>query len=394
MAGKLLNIKVIIFSIMLFFSCSNEIGQNIRVVEDVTLFVELNLSEEDVPITKGETFDDEQISEIDLVIFKREGRKEIFYKHEIINDFQEVQTPNGLQKGFEVKLDKEIIDPIYGARLMVFTNCHDNLENFLTTVNNTTERIYFHENMLVDDYGWKNTSKHPFTKMSMCGITAKIITASEIVNNETITIDLIRAFARVDIGVDINKSTSPLREYFKLKNVYVLGTNSNYLIPRHYQDPLAPIVSRPNLPIGAAIIRDIDFRHKYPYTTNNGNIMQGVIYITESKALDNSNPFEYNSIDENGISQKLTVSQPTVEPYNGVFLIIEADYKEFNNRYYRIDFASPNGYFSINRNSLYEINIQDVSHEGKATLEEAMKQAYLTKSPDSYTGLNVEISVK
>lgn len=374
-----------------FLSCSDENGGFER--KDLTFGLEVKAPEQ--LVTRADAYEEDRIDEIDVIIFKREGRKDIFYQHYPVpsGDLQSISGSNG--KRFTLTLDKEVVDPKAGARLMVLANCHQVVTDFITThsINlNPQERQYFHENLQFGGYQWKGANRYPFDSIPMCGIYPKYIIDNGEGNINNASLALFQALARIDIGIDMGNEKSETRDAFSIKNVYLFGTNTSGRIVRHFNEQLAsPKTTLTNLP--TVNERVLDYRHKYIYQENDNqsHAMRKNIYVTESNALSLFGSYMLTTYLEDGTKKEESKIAGT-DPYNGTFLVLEAVYQN-QTRYYRVDFADAYGALPLVRNNLYEINIMKVSNEGHATLEEAMKAVYQTKSSGNSSGLEVEVRI-
>jgi len=387
-------IFILAVSLVLFFSCSEESGEIIK--KDISLFVELNASFDDFNPTRVPLYNEDQISEIDVVVFRRNGDKDYYEKLISIDNLRDVQTPQGMRKGFELTLEGDIISEEVGARLMVFANCREFITDFCSKQNKNTERKSFHTSLKATGYGWIQTKNYPFEKMPLCGLHPTPVTLSPEGYFTTIRLDLFQAFARIDVGVDIGNKTSPTYDKFKIQNVYVFGTNTDFLIPRNYSESIySQKTTLPNLL--TTNTRVVDLRHKYKYEEDEDHAMRKYIYVPESTRLNMSNTYGYTFYDATGSMTNKTNVTPTTEPYDGVFLVLEVKYTgEQNLRYYRVDFQDSNSnYMPIIRNNCYQINIKEVSYAGEDSLDKAMKRVYTTRSSSSVnaSGLTVEIKV-
>jgi hypothetical protein len=171
-----------------------------------------------------------------------------------------------------------------------------------------------------------------------------------------LTFNMIRAVARVDVGVDLyNKSAGDpalgFGDIFKIQNVYVYNASDRgYIAPhddylKHKPDSDPPndkvdtVLSKVNLVSG-------DQRATFPVAfPTSGNILERSIYLPESGVLNGS--------------------------YTPAFLVIEATYYG-DTYFYRIDFTKNNDYVPVLRNHNYVFNITGIRSPGYLKLDSAI----------------------
>lgn len=387
-----------ILGLCLLISCSNE-NQRFE-QKEATLFLALSVSDNSPHQTKAVIYEND-IKEIDLIIFKRKGRQDFFYDHFAVpaSEIEDIDTPDGLKKGFYVTLDPEVAE--IGARLMIIANCRSIVNKFISDNNinkdSSTERRIFQDGLSFVGYKWKQRNKPPYDVMPMCGISDYYVVAEENGEIQQIEMDLFQALARIDVGVDIYNNKSTLRDEFIITDVYVFGTHTSGRITRNFDELLgSPETTMTNLPDkdDPAFKRVLDYRHWYQFPTNSYE-MRETIYATESAELNQSEPFSVISISTGGIESPITYQDPVSFPYNGTFLVLKATYNGVPNRYYRVDFNDGYDFLPLIRNNRYEINIREVSHAGDDRLDLAMTKVYSTRSQSivNASGLGVEIRI-
>jgi len=383
-----------IWIVGLFFllSCSEETSRLER--KDLALSLEVRAPGNSSP-TKAATYDEGEIDEIDVIIFKREGRTDTFYDHYEVLPGEMQDLPEGNGKKFSITLDKEIVDPTVGALLMVIANSHTIVSEFITNQNitrdNPKNRQYFHENLEFTGYGWKGNNSFPFDFIPMCGIYPEYLVSGGDNDLLNIKINLFQALARIDVGIDMDNNRPETRDKFSITNVHLFSTNISGRIARHFKEPLTNVKTTMINP-PPTNTRVLDYRHIYTYQENQFNSMTKSIYVTESQALSLVGTYILTTISSDGTKSENESKNSTSYPYDGTFLVLEAEYNN-ETRYYRVDFRYANAYLPLIRNNQYIINIKEVNNNGSASLEEAMKNVYKTKS-DYSSGLDVEIKVQ
>ncbi len=166
-----------------------------------------------------------------------------------------------------------------------------------------------------------------------------------------IEINMMRALARIEVGVDLNGSDPALGfgRVFKIDSIYLCNsTDSGYMAP--HLDYLKSKPANSSLPGVTSIIVDkpnqavkrINYvGYKF---ANNQSAMLRTIYTSESDSLKGD--------------------------YKPAFLIVKANYYD-ENFYYRIDFAENGKYNALLRNNTYLINIVGVRAQGYKQLHDA-----------------------
>ncbi|WP_280746451.1 MULTISPECIES: hypothetical protein, partial [unclassified Parabacteroides] len=167
---------------------------------------------------------------------------------------------------------------------------------------------------------------------------------SIVINESTgaITVNMFRAMARVDVGVDMDITTSSLAGDFKINEVYVCNAaDKGYLTPHSdYMKESGIDVTTIAKPRPHA-----DRHAEQSYTVSDQRKLLGAIYIPESD-----------------------IKSSTNDP---AFLVVKATYKGQANCYYRIDFANSGSFIPVKRNHAYRINITNVKSSGYGSLQEA-----------------------
>lgn len=188
----------------------------------------------------------------------------------------------------------------------------------------------------------KNSLSSSDPGFPMWGQMKDSITINE--STGAITVNMFRAMARVDVGVDMDNTTSALAGDFKINEVYVCNAaDKGYLTP--HSDYMkesgidAVIISKPQ-PHASRHAEQV-------YTISGQRTLMGAIYIPESDVKDSPSG-----------------NTPA-------FLVVKATYKGQADCYYRIDFANSGSFIPVARNHAYRINITNVKSYGYGSLADA-----------------------
>lgn len=161
----------------------------------------------------------------------------------------------------------------------------------------------------------------------------------------SVEINMFRALARVDVGVDMDNTVSQLITDLKIENIHVCNTGASaYLTPHaDYMEGAgiaATVIAKPR-PYATKHARET-----YPVASPNKELIRA-IYIPESDILDSP-----------------LGNTPA-------FLVVEATYKGQSGCFYRIDFAAGGSFVPVLRNHAYRMNITAVNSYGYGSLTEA-----------------------
>lgn len=327
---------------------------------------------------------EDNIAELDVILFRRKGKIDYYYMHKSLSESEvrDVGSATGAVKQFDLEIPSDITTLESGARIMVLANCRNKLQEFLTEkglpdqagLEDEFERVLFHTDLQVD-YDWQNFL---FDRMPMCGIHSSYIIADGENEMSLIGIDLLRMYARIDVGIDMynpnGSRNSDLWKKFKIDSVYVAGYHPEGRIIRSFGEKLSDIHSSiPNVETYKTRVLNYSHRFEYPTESLDGN-MREQIYVPESKKLQ-AEPYDIHIYDADGNEAfEGACDDPYNKQYNGIFLIIKATYEGTPDCYYRIDFKSRDGDFlPVLRNHKYEINITAVNGKGSGSLEEVLK---------------------
>ncbi|MDR2809805.1 MAG: hypothetical protein LBB84_04510 [Tannerellaceae bacterium] len=180
----------------------------------------------------------------------------------------------------------------------------------------------------------------------------------------SIDINLIRSFARIHVGVDLNNTgNSGLGADFTINGIYICNTSdSGYVAPHEAYLNAAPQPAQIGKTNPTTVRNDGNFWVAFN-PSSPGDKVERTIYVPESDSL-------------------IVNGTDSVKP---AFLVIDAQYNG-NQRFYRVDFTNNGKYVPLLRNHSYTINILGIKREGYATLA-AAKAAPVTSV---YTEILIE----
>lgn len=192
----------------------------------------------------------------------------------------------------------------------------------------------------------------------------------------SIEINMIRAVARIDVGLDIDGTGDPALGFgsiTELDSVYLCDANTKGNIIPHddYLKTTAGATeinhTKTNVPSSASSSR---IRVGYEYTANEGRTMVRTIYTPESDTL--------------------KTTSPTNTP---AFLIVKAKYYD-EYTYYRVDFTDNGKYVPLLRNHRYTINILGARAKGYDTLQEALNAPPTLVNPSLILNVAAELELR
>ncbi len=387
--------------LLVLAACSDETIRN--VVPQTSFVIQVSGAKSaESPGSRTIAEPENNIAELDVILFRRDGRTDFYYQHISLpeSSIKDVGTNTGEVKQFELEIPKEITTSDKGARIMVLANCRDAINEFRIKENipedagtsGQIQRQHFHDHLDIN-YDWTNFSTN---HLPMCGIHTSYIMVDGENEMPLIAIDLLRMYARVDVGIDMynpkGSMNSDLRKKFIIQKVYVVGYHPEGRIIRSFGEKLSDIHSSvPNVnDYRTRIVNDSHF-FNYSLEFPDGN-MRKLIYVPESQKLQ-VEPYYLKMYDEDNSEVFNGECDDSVnKQYNGIFLILEATYEGKSECFYRIDFKSRNGDFlPVLRNHKYEINITAVNSKGYNSLEEAKKAKPIDVNVRALTGLEYEI---
>lgn len=163
-----------------------------------------------------------------------------------------------------------------------------------------------------------------------------------------IEINMMRAVAKIDIGVDVNGNDPALGfgKVFKIDSIFLCNaSDSGSMVPHSDYLKNKPLITSANVEKTNHTNKRVEYTgYKYKEDASS-NSMVRTIYTPESDTLNGS--------------------------YKPTFLVIKAEY--YNEPYYyRIDFANNGKYVPLLRNNSYLINILGVRSKGYKLLHEAL----------------------
>lgn len=253
---------------------------------------------------------------------------------------------SGITKKINVKL-KNMVD---SQRLVIVANV--SAVNFTTHYKKTMQEIV--DVLSFDGDTWRNNSVDPdTTSFPMFGQMTNFekFHSTVALPVEEIEFQMIRAVAKIDVGVDLYGTGDPALGFgsvFKIQNVYVCNANrygyiaphKDFLVsPKNIQGIDSVQIDKVNLVPSESRVTSVNYT--FP---SQGNRLGNRIYIPESDTLRTG--------------------------YTPAFLVIEASY--YGDPYfYRIDFTDGNKYLPILRNHNYVFNITGVRTKGYTSLTDA-----------------------
>jgi hypothetical protein len=176
-------------------------------------------------------------------------------------------------------------------------------------------------------------------------------------NTDYIPVPMIRALARIEVGIDIDNPAGGdpaigFGKIFAIDSVYLVNVNDS-----GYVSPNGKITAKKDT-VG------------YSFVPDAGRAMRRTIYAPETDSL------------------ILAPNGETVE-HAPPFLVLKATYYG-TPYYYRVDFTKNNEYKPLLRNHAYTVNITGIRTVGYQTREEAFKAPILSLNPNLVIGDNEE----
>lgn len=377
----------IVLSIALF-ACSDEAAVTPATppgsVPEGYMAVEIVLPalSESAPATRALSATQEcEVQTIDVLAFNAADNKYVF--HEVATDIADHPSAvDGDKKIFYVKIPTGVsYTSIY---LMLIANAHDAVEDaksagYITTAKTKAE-VVEKLTFIVPTYtdalnGLTNiwpVQPGPHARFPMWGESAAVdLTAT------TITIapvDLLRAVARIDVGVNFNSSDVPqdLTPTFTLDKVYVYNAHNQLLVAptaANY-NAATKVVTAPSIPTGAGAVATIESTLRSYNSDKLAHTHE--IYVAEHAKGD----------------------FPGGQYAQNLCLVIAGNYNNTGTTYYRVDFiktirdgggnVTSQDFLPILRNHRYRVNITTVHGPGHTSPALAF----------AATGLNSNLAVE
>jgi hypothetical protein len=305
--------------------------------------VRISFIDPDSPVTRALTDEDERrIDSLHIFVFKKGATPlQDTYVQKISVPEADLQT-DPQDQGRRTKSFP--IDTTELQRFILVANFRTsalNLEKDVTTADALIRQLRFSRS----DYGdWKTSPPEPFPLWGAMEAYYRTFPPSPI------DIDMKRAVARIDVGVDINNHASGdpalgFGSIFEIDSVYLCNVNdSGYVAP-----------------IGKIASKKVDAGYKY---LPDGRIMARTIYAAETDSL-----MATQRDSACLVIKARFYNQPNPTPY-----------------YYRIDFTKNNEYKPLLRNHNYTINITGIRTVGYRTLEEAKNALIPSLNPHLILG--------
>lgn len=338
------------FLLVFLLGCSDENGWSpINKGEEVILTLNLRVPGISNPATYALTGQDEnKLETIDIFVFKEDGANETFLYQTHATDI------DNNNKKFRAQLQKSTGSDKH--RIVLVANARDAVDavkaDFTVGMHKdeVLEKITFET-----DKVWNTTSSTNFTPLPMWGETsvAQAITAS---TSSLGTISLMRAVARIDVGLDMNSSDEPqgFGDRFMMEDVKVYNANNISAIAPKETNITAGIATLPTLVSGRQLVTPaIAYNHD---PTDFGFVRE--IYLGEADNKSQTDDDKMVCIIIGGYYTK------DGDPVN-----------KTEKTWYRLDFynrdTDPQERLDILRNHRYRVNITSVDGPGYKTEPEA-----------------------
>lgn len=339
------------FVLLVFLlGCSDENGWStdgpIDKGDEVILTLNLRVPGISNPATYALTEQDEnEIKTIDIFVFKEDGANETFLYQTHATDIDNSNKKFRAQLQKSTGSDKHRIVLVVNARDAVTANFTIGMSK-----DEVLEKITFKT-----DKVWNTTSPTDFTPLPMWGETsvAQVITAS---TSSLGAISLMRAVARIDVGLDMNSSDLPLGfgSRFKMEDVKVYNANDISAIAPQKVNLKADTAYLPSLVSGRQLVTPAIAYNHHP--TDFGFVRE--IYLGEADNISQTDDDKRVCIIVGGYYTK---DGDTVN--------------ETQKTWYRLDFykrdTDPQARLDILRNHRYRVNITSVDGPGYKTEQEA-----------------------
>ncbi|MCD8270873.1 MAG: BACON domain-containing protein [Parabacteroides sp.] len=338
---------------LLFFSCSDEVttdpipepggeaGTFTMTVRVPGVNLPTNYSD---PITEVREND---IREIDILAFRETENDDEEFCYRVAvqkSDIQEVvSSVNGSEKTFKLELKRED----YGVRLVVLANARSSLNAIQTSLVEGTPKQSILNALTFNGNAWKNVTESSFVNaFPMMGQTAELVYTTTQTTTSIQKASLLRAVAKVDIGVDIYGDPAiGFGKRFAIKNVFVYRANDKGRVSPHKDDLSKSQATKTNIPADATALPVITYAYEKDVTEN---AIVRKIYLAESDAYAEG------------------------QEGNATCLVIQAKYDGGADTYYRVDFMNHTSeYLPLLRNHRYLINITQIRGDGYSTADEA-----------------------
>lgn len=343
--------------LVFLLGCSDENGWSnhnpIDNGEEVILTLGLRVPGISNPVTYALTGQDEnKLETIDILVFKADGADDTFLYQTHATDIN--NSSGGSNRTFRAQLRKSIGSEEH--RIVLVVNARDAVDavkaNFTVGMHKdeVLEKITFDT-----DKVWNTTSETDFTPLPMWGETAGtyVITAS---TSNLGTINLMRAVARIDVGLKMDSSDEPqgFGSLFKMEEVKVYNANNISAIAPKETNLEAGIAALPTLVSGRqSVTPAIVYKHNSP---DFGFVRE--IYVGEADNINQTDDNKMVCIVIGGYYTK------NGDPVNTT-----------EKTWYRVDFynrdTDPQERLDILRNHRYKVNITSVDGPGYKTEQEA-----------------------
>lgn len=339
-------ILYIIF-ILLLNSCYTDYKEiDIKKDNKVEIILNLNVPEQQRTRAQLSNADETSISNIRVFVF--DANDKFKYEAKIASSVTPTTSTDPLYQGkgsLKVRLIKSTGDEKY--KIVVIANIASDDDVPTLTVGAST-----YEN-LRDGLKFKSIQDYSARKLPMWGENT-----IKIEENKAISLDMLRALARVDVGLDFDAYPSDnakgLGNSFSLKTVDVYNVNEKgYYIPAS-ANITSNAATNPTIPTGLGTAKTYTYGDDATAT----NSIVRDIYISES-----------NNKGQTDESKK-------------TYIVIGGNYAESTDiTYYRLDFIGADGteVLDVLRNYRYRFDIKKIGGSGYATKPEAASNSNINK---------------
>jgi hypothetical protein len=252
------------------------------------------------------------------------------------------------------------------CKIVALANCAAILSATIGTDNSSSAIGQTYDAVIGQIYDGITTAMYPGTntgRFPMWGETAQISVAP---GQNAQTVDMVRAVARIDVGVgtptwnatnkgytwsgtDSNGATIP----FVLSSVVVARPNNRYQVIPSASNHNGTTVNTPTVPAGTTAFSVADSKTNFTFNAAS-NAVTYTIYTPEADVL-----------------MGLTGTSGDTNHTNRMAVIVGGSYNGGATTYYRLDFANNGALMNVLRNHLYQFNITRVTGPGVGTVDDA-----------------------
>jgi hypothetical protein len=296
-------------------------------------------------------FDECEVREVDVLVF--DNSNNMFLCHARGKDIADASgATNGNAKTFIVDLSDA--GDVTSVQVMVIANAHGIVADAVNTFDELADEPAASDVMAMLEFScpgkWNVTksSAGDFTPFPMWGM--ETVDLSDIESIQAIS--LMRAVAKIDVGLDFSGDAAQGLSTFKLESVRLYNSHGKGSVSPYsgnYSGATASIVSVPASP-GSTSPNPVPYDKTTASDGFSGDVScMNAIYMAEHAA-------------------------GTVGSSTNACLVIGGKYNgEASTTWYRIDFVNSSGaYLPVLRNHRYKVNIKSVDCSGYASVQEAL----------------------